>query len=74
MEPSKAEPRKNARDLLEYILLISFVTFGSSFVFASEIKAASQTRKSPSSSMENTPLKGRPRNALFGLSTKRHIK
>jgi hypothetical protein len=62
------------RDLIEYLLLISFVTIGSSYVFATEIEAAQKTWKAPSIAQEHAVEKSRHLNTIFSRATKRHIK
>jgi hypothetical protein len=70
MESSK----KVGRDLIEYILLISFVSMGSSFVFVSQIKAARIPQKSSPGMSIPALAKTPKRNVIFGSPTKRHIK
>ena len=66
---------KNAwRDQMEYILLISFVLVGSSFVVVKELDAARDVRQ-PSKSQPGRALS--PvihRHDIFGRITKIHIK
>jgi len=69
-----AEDKNSRRDLIEYILLISFVLFGSSAVLAQEFQAA----RNPGNPTGKTSLRAVAsvlhRNDIFGQSTKRHIK
>jgi hypothetical protein len=67
-------PKKIGRDLIEYILLISFVSLGSSFVLVSEIKAPRTPQNFHSGAAIQTVTRTPKRGAIFGLSTKRHIK
>jgi len=62
------------RDLIEYVLLVSFVSLGSSFVVASELKAARAGQKDAAGATIQLVVKTPKRSVIFGSSTKRHIK
>jgi hypothetical protein len=67
-------PKNIGRDLIEYILLISFVSLGSSFVFVSEIEGARAPQISHGGGTIQMVIRTPKRSVIFGSSTKRHIK
>ena len=71
---TKPEVKNATRDLIEYILLISFVSLASSFVMVSEVRTAQELRKSADAIQIRQVLKTPARHVIVGLSTKRHIK
>jgi hypothetical protein len=70
----KPENKNQVRDLMEYILLISFVCLGSSFVAVSEFHATRDTGKNPGGLPSLDASKARRPRVIFGQQTKRHIK
>jgi hypothetical protein len=70
----KPENKNQGRDLMEYILLISFVCVGSSYVVVSEFQAARDTGKNVGSLSLLDASKARQPHVNFGHQTKRHIK
>jgi hypothetical protein len=71
---TKSEVKNATRDLMEYILLISFVSLASSFVMVSEIRTTQELRKSADTVRIRQVLGIPARHVILGLSTKRHIK
>ncbi len=74
MAKSKSETKSAARDLMEYILLISFVFLGSSYVLAREVQVAGGALKSPDTLRVRDVAKVTHLYVLFGHPTKRHVK
>jgi hypothetical protein len=70
----KTETKNSTRDLMEYILLISFVCVGSSYVVVTEFQAAQSTKKDQSNLQLVDSTKLRQPHSIFGQQTKRHIK
>jgi hypothetical protein len=70
----KPENKDQVRDLMEYILLISFVCLGSSYVVVSEFHATRETGKNLGSLPTLDASKARESRVIFGRQTKRHIK
>lgn len=70
----QGEDKNQIRDLMEYILLISFVFLGSSYALVTEVRSAREMGNQPSSSMVLEASRASHRGVIFGLQTKRHIK
>jgi len=67
----KPDNKNQVRDLMEYLLLISFVCLGSSYVVVSEFQDAGKSVKGlPPVDASNA----RRPHVIFGHQTKRHIK
>jgi hypothetical protein len=74
MVKKQAETKNAVRDLMEYILLISFVFVGSSFVVANELQAVQVVGKPQETMRVREPTSVTHRHDIFGQATKRHIK
>lgn len=74
MANSKSGSKNHTRDLMEYLLLISFVFLGSSYVVASELRVASGAQKTQDGLQIRDVAERVHRHTIFGQSTKRHIK
>jgi hypothetical protein len=70
----KPDNKNQIRDLMEYLLLISFVCLGSSYVVVSEFHAAQDAGKNVARLQPVDASKARPPHVIFGHQTKRHIK
>jgi hypothetical protein len=66
--------KNQVRDLMEYLLLISFVFLGSSYVVVSEFNSAQDAGKSVARLGPVDGSKARHPHVIFGYQTKRHIK
>jgi hypothetical protein len=69
----QAETKNRVRDLMEYILLISFVFVGSSFVVADELQAVQVVGKPQETTRVWEFTSVSHRHDIFGQTTKRHI-
>lgn len=74
MVKKEAEPKNAVRDLMEYILLISFVFVGSSFVVAKELQSVQVAGKTQETARVREFTSVTHRHDIFGETTKRHIK
>jgi hypothetical protein len=73
MANKPAETKNTVRDLMEYMLLISFVFVGSSFVVANELQAVRVVRKPQETARLREFTSVTHRHDIFGQTTKRHI-